>query len=97
MKKLMMLAPLAAALFFSRTAPAQVRFSDPQYRTVQYAAPVFPYSCEVNGVVYGVDAGSRIWAENAVGQWFIIGRIVAGPYGYVAIRNDGARYPAVCE
>jgi len=97
MKKLMFLAPLAAALLLNRPAPAQVRFSDSQYQTVQYGTPDFPYSCEVNGVIYGVDANSRIWAQNVVGRWFIIGRFVAGPYGYIAIRNDGARYPAVCQ
>ena len=56
---------------------------DPEYANQYVPAPVFTNSCEVNGVVYGVDSYNRIWAQNAVGRWFIIGRIVATPNGYV--------------
>lgn len=95
-----MLMPLAfAASLLTRTATAQIRHDPPYgYRYVQYVAmPVLTNSCEVNGVVYGVDANSRIWAQNALGRWFIMGRIIATPNGYIAVRNDGVQFPAVCQ
>lgn len=99
MKKIMMLTPLVfAASLLTGTAVAQTRHDVPRYQDVQYApAPTFTNSCEVNGVVYGVDAYSRIWTQNGLGQWFIIGRIIATPNGYIAVRNDGARFPAACQ
>jgi hypothetical protein len=99
MRKIMILTSLVLAASLAKgTAMAQTRYDASRYQDVQYvAAPVFTDSCEVNGVVYGVDAYSRIWAQNAVGGWFVIGRILAVPNGYIAIRNDGVRYPAVCQ
>lgn len=97
MRTIMMLTPLVwAAFLFTGHAAAQTRPEPALYQDVQYGgAPVFTNSCEVNGVVYGVDGYSRIWAQNAVGGWFILGRIVATPYGYIAI--DGYRFPAACQ
>jgi hypothetical protein len=68
------------------------------YQTAQYAVPPVPVMtvCNVNGVDYQVDYSYRIWGINAVGNWFVIGRIVNTSYGTIAIRNDGVRYPASC-
>jgi hypothetical protein len=99
MRKIMMLALLVcAASLLTGAAAAQTRRDAPHYQYVQYvAAPVLTNSCLVNGVVYGVDANSSIWAQDAYGRWFIMGRIVATPNGYIAVRNDGVRFPASCQ
>lgn len=79
------------------TAPA-LSSNTAHYKTVQYSVPPVPVMtvCNVNGVDYQVDYSYRIWALNAVGNWFIIGRIVNTSYGTIAVRNDGVRYPASC-
>jgi hypothetical protein len=72
--------------------------SAPHYERVQYSVPPVPVMtvCNVNGVDYQVDYSYRIWGINAVGNWFVIGRIVNTSYGTIAIRTDGVRYPASC-
>jgi|HubBroStandDraft_2_1064218.scaffolds.fasta_scaffold584123_1 hypothetical protein len=71
----------------------------PHYQTVQYTVPPVAVRtvCNVNGVDYPVDFGSRIWGRNAYDQWFVIGRIVATPTGYVGVRLDGVTFPAFCQ
>lgn len=54
-------------------------------------------SCRVNGTAYPVDGLGQIWAIGNGGHWFITGHLVPGPDGPIALRNDGARAPAVCE
>ena len=98
MKKNMVLTLAAAAAFVvSGNAVAQTRHEEPLLQYIQYAGPVFTYSCAINGAVYGVDAYSRIWAQDAMGRWFVMGRIVSTPEGYIAVRNDGVRFPAACQ
>ncbi len=81
------------------TASAQTLHTPPHLEHVQYVAPgpVFTGSCAVNGVIYGVDAYSLIWGQNVVGDWVVIGRIIATPYGYFAIDRNGRRFPALCQ
>jgi curli biogenesis system outer membrane secretion channel CsgG len=68
------------------------------YQTAQYAVPPSPVMtvCNVNGVDYQIDYSNRIWAINSFGNWFVLGRIVNTPNGTLAIRTDGARFPASC-
>lgn len=99
MKKIVAVALLVAgSLMITQKASAQ----DPQrgrYQTIQYTLPPVPIraSCDVNSVDYPVDFNSRIWGRNAYDQWFVIGRIVATPVGYVAVRLDGVTFPAFCQ
>jgi hypothetical protein len=55
-------------------------------------------ACNINGVMYSVDANLMIWAVNAYGQSFVIGYIEFGPpTGYIAVRNDGVGFLAYCQ
>jgi hypothetical protein len=53
--------------------------------------------CSVNGANHPVDTLGRVWAVNAFGHPYVIGHIISGPNGLIAIRNDGAPFPAECE
>jgi hypothetical protein len=53
--------------------------------------------CKVNGMNHSTDALGRIWAVNAFGHPYVIGHIIDGPHGLVAIRNDGAPFSAACK
>ena len=66
--------------------------------SAQSALPPVPIQvvCRVNGVDYPVDFSSEIWGHDVYYNWAIIGRIVATPYGYRAIRLDGVNFPAAC-
>jgi len=98
MKKIMVFALLAVTLMTTEGVSAQ-RAQQGNYQTVQFTVPPVPVRtvCNVNGVDYPVDFGSRIWGRNAYDQWFVIGRIVATPAGYVGVRLDGLTFPAFCQ
>ena len=99
MKKIMAVVLLAAgSLLMTHTASAQVQ-RHVRYQTVQYTLPPVPIqaTCNVNGVLYPVDFSSRIWGRNAYNQWFVIGRIVATPGGYIAVGFNGFQFPAICQ
>jgi hypothetical protein len=87
-----------AVASFSNGNPTALPSNAAHYQTAQYALPPVPLMtvCNVNGVDYQVDSSYRIWGINAVGNWFVIGRIVNTAYGAIAIRTDGVRYPATC-
>ena len=91
-KKMIALALFAAASLIPVTKASAQPPQQGQYQT-------FPAEtvCNVNGVNYSVDTLGRIWAINAFGHPYVIGHIVNGPHGLVAIRNDGAPFAAVCE
>jgi hypothetical protein len=99
MKRIIAIALVTAAGFFATGSSEAQTAQHGHYQTVQYAVPPVPVMtvCEVNGVDYQIDYGYRIWGVNAYGRWFVIGRIVTTPSGPIAIRNDGVRYPAVCQ
>ena len=94
---------IAFALFtvaglFSNGQGIQIPDRQAHYEAVQYSAPPVPVMtvCNVNGVNYQVDYDYRIWDVNALGNWFVIGRIVNTAYGTIAVRRDGTRFPANC-
>lgn len=99
MKKIIVVALLVAgSLMHTPKASAQVMARD-HYQTIQYTVPPVPIRtvCNVNSVAYPVDFGSRIWGRNTYDQWFVIGRILLTPAGYVAVRIDGVTFPAFCQ
>jgi hypothetical protein len=66
---------------------------------IQYSGPPVPVmtTCNVNGVDYQIDFNYRIWGLAGYGQWMVLGEIVRTPTGPVAVRNDGATFPALCR
>ena len=54
-------------------------------------------SCTVGGAAYPVDNFGQMWAMGNGGGWFVVGHIVSGPSGSIAVRNDGTFLVAVCE
>ena len=99
MKRIILVALfVVAGLIAARNAGAQT-LTQGHFQTIQYAVPPVPVMtvCTVNGVDYQIDFNYRIWGVNNFGRWFVIGRIVTMPYGPIAVRNDGVRFPAVCQ
>jgi hypothetical protein len=98
MKWMIAIALLAVAGSLPTKSASAQRPNTAHYQSIQYTVPPVPIMgvCNVNGVDYQVDYNHRIWAVNAYGNWFVIGRIVSNAYGTIAIRNDGTRYPASC-
>jgi hypothetical protein len=66
----------------------------PHYQTSRFGEGT---TCSVNGLSYPVDDLGQIWAIGNGGRWIVVGHIVYGPYGPVAVRDDGTEYPAVCQ
>jgi hypothetical protein len=99
MKKIVVVALLVAGSLMQTPKASAKATARGHYQAIQYAAPPVPIHtvCNVNGVAYPVDFGSRIWGRNAYDEWFVIGRIVVTPAGYIAIRLDGVTFPASCE
>ena len=89
---------LFAVACFLAAGSALAQTEQGHYQTIQYSGPPAPVMtvCNVNVFDYQIDFGCRIWAINNIGQWFVIGRIVNTPYGTIAVRTDGTRFPAVC-
>lgn len=98
MINLIALSLFTAVASFSNGNAAELPLIVPRYERAQYSVPPVPVMtvCNVNGVDYQVDYSYRIWGINAIGNWFVIGRIVNTAYGTIAIRTDGVRYPATC-
>jgi hypothetical protein len=95
---------LVAASFLLPTglsARQEVWDRSPNYELTQYAVPAAPGVAivavyAVNGVNYPMDQFGRLWGQNlATGSWQIIGRIIQGPYGPVAVDLNNNTYPAV--
>jgi hypothetical protein len=99
MKRMIAIALFVVAGFIATGNATAETSQQGHLQTIQYSVPPVPVMtvCEVNGVDYQVDYNYRIWAVNGYGRWFVIGRITTTPTGAIAIRNDGARYPAACE
>jgi hypothetical protein len=98
MIKMIALVLFAVAGTFSSGAAPSLSTPTAHFQTVQFAVPPVPVMtvCNVNGVDYQVDYSYRIWGINALGNWFVVGRIVNTAYGTIAIRTDGVRFPATC-
>jgi hypothetical protein len=99
MKRIHAISLLAAAGFIAAKGAAAQPQQQGHYLTIQYVAPPVPVMtlCNVRGVNYPIDYNYQIWGVNNLGQWFTIGQIVSTPAGTIAVRNDGARFPASCE
>jgi len=98
MDKMFTLALFAVAGTLSVAAVPSLSSSAAHSQALQYAVPPVPVMmvCNVNGVDYQVDYSYQIWGINALGNWFVIGRIINTPNGTLAIRTDGVRFPAAC-
>jgi hypothetical protein len=99
MKRILAIALVIVGSLASIKAVSAQRPQSGHYETVQFGVPPVPVMtvCEVNGVDYQVDYSYRIWGVNGYERWFVIGRIVVTPEGPIAIRLDGARFPAACQ
>jgi hypothetical protein len=93
-KKVLALALLAVATLMPASKVSAESLEQGHYQTVLSPAAIV---CDVSGVDYPVDGLGRIWAADAYGRQFVIGHIVYGPIGPIAVRNDGWRFPAVCQ
>jgi hypothetical protein len=95
MKRILAILAIAVSAITAQSAVAQP-MQHPHVAEVAYGGS-FDMSCYVNGVTYPVDNGFRVWAQNAFGNWFIIGRLVSNANGYFVVRTDGVTFAASCN
>jgi hypothetical protein len=94
MKRILAILAIAISGLTVQSAFAQIA-QRPQVTNVAYVG-AFNMSCYVNGVTYPVDNAFNVWALNAYGNWFIIGRLVNNGNGYFVVRTDGVTFAASC-